>query len=37
MELAEQLLKGRVPIVEGNFSCEILDLLKFIDIFGLFV
>ena len=30
MELAEQLL--RVPIIEGNFSCEILDPLKFIDI-----
>ena len=32
MELAEQLLRGRVPIIEGNFSCEILDPLKFIDI-----
>ena len=32
MELAEQLLRGRVPITEGNFSCEILDRLKFIDI-----
>ena len=32
MDSAEQLLKGRVPIVEGNFSWEILDPLKFIDI-----
>ena len=32
MELAEQLMRGRVPVIEGNFSCEILDPLKFIDI-----
>ena len=32
MELAEQLLRGRVPIIEGNFNCEILDPLKFMDI-----
>ena len=32
VELAEQLMRGRVSIIEGNFSCEILDPLKFIDI-----
>ena len=32
MEAAEQLMRRRVPIIEGNFSCEILDPLKFIDI-----
>ena len=25
-------MRGRVSIIEGNFSCEILDPLKFIDI-----
>ena len=32
MESEEHLLRGRVPISDGNFGKEILDLLKLIEI-----